>query len=196
MFTVIAFPFVLFRLFVRWKVFRKLFADDAFVVLSYLLLLMYAILWQDRARDLYIVFAVGSGATKAEADYLDHLKRYVTARIVYAFLYPFSLWSIKFAFQLFFLRLGRKARRQMFLWWSVLGCNIICLGVPVWRCTINSIQYISSMLLDPFAKLCDIKLKAAASCSDQASANRSQLALRLQTTADVVSDASSKFILP
>ena len=147
----------------RWKVFRKLFADDAFVVLSCLFLLLYAILWQDRASDLYIVFAVNSGATKPEADYIEHARRYVTARIVYAFLYPFSLWSIKFALLLFFRRLGLQARRQMFLWWCVLGCNIICLGVwygvPVWRCTINSIEYISSVLLDPFVTICGHQAK-------------------------------------
>lgn len=124
---------------------------------------MYAILWQGRAHDLYIVFDVGSGAAKPEADYLHHLRRYVTGRIVYAFLYPLSLWSIKFSFLLFFRRLGRKARCYTFLWWGVLGCNIICLGVwyavPVWRYTISSIQYISSVLRDSLVKTCGVKLR-------------------------------------
>lgn len=117
-FAAIAFPFLPFRLFVRWRVFRKLFVDDVCVVLAYCLPLVYAIMWQHRAHDLYVVFDVASGFTKPDTAFIVHFGRYSTAQVVYGFTYPPCLWSIKLSFLLFFRRLGRHVTFQKVIWWS------------------------------------------------------------------------------
>lgn len=54
--TAITALFVMFRVFVRIKVFRKLWADDALVIFAWLLLLITAVLWQTQFEALYTQF--------------------------------------------------------------------------------------------------------------------------------------------
>lgn len=175
-FTALAFPFVPFRLFVRWKVFRKLFADDGFVVLTYCLLLTYAIIWQDRAHDLYVVFDVASGFIKADATFIDHFERFLTTEMVS---YPSCLWLIKFSFLLFFRRLDRHVKYQKIVWWSAFVLTVVCLeiwwGMSHWQCIAAS------------------SAVALATCDGQKSIDYSQIVLKLQTAVNIISDAFSRF---
>ena len=153
--TAIALPFVPFRLYVRLRVFRRLFADDAFVVLAYILLLAFACFWQTYAKDLYTVYDVATGVKAPGADFNIHFKRYLNGEVFTIFMYGFSLWFIKLAFLLFFRRLGYQVRYQALIWWCVLAFNvatfIIWMGITNWRCitasavkaqgTVDRIQY-------------------------------------------------------
>ena len=122
----------------RWRVFQKLFIDDALVVFAYLQLLAFAIVWQEYANDLYVIFAVATGQEAPVADMLERVYRFQTAEIICNMLYGFTLWSIKLAFLLFFRRIGHHVRHQNAIWWSVLTWNaiafVIWIGVINWRC--------------------------------------------------------------
>ena len=140
--TAVAFPFVPFRLYVRLRVFRRLFTDDAFVVLAYILLLVYACFWQIYAKDLYIVFDVAAGLETPDTDINIHLQRFLNGEVFTVFMYGFCLWFIKLAFLLFFRRLGDQVRHQAVIWWSVLAFSVatfvIWLGITNSRCIAGS----------------------------------------------------------
>lgn len=134
----VALPFVPFRLLARWKVFHKLFIDDALVVFAYLLLLAYVIVWQEYTDDLYVVVRVSTGAEAPPVDIFNRIKRWSVIRMLHVFLSGFCLWSIKLAFLLFFRRLGQKVRYQKPIWWSVLIWNmvtfVVWMGIVQWQC--------------------------------------------------------------
>lgn len=139
----ITFPFISARLFVRWKVFHKFFIDDFFVVLAYLLLLVYAIYWQIRARDLYIVANTIPGPPH-DSKFLHYFAIFITSEAISLFLHVFCLWFIKIAFLLFFRRLGQKVEHQKFLWWGACIYNMaafaVWMGVVPWHCVIVKAQ--------------------------------------------------------
>lgn len=119
-------------------VFQKLFIDDALVVFAYLQLLAFAIVWQEYASDLYVVFAVAVGQEAPVANLLDRVQRFQHARIICNMLYVFTLWSVKLALLLFFRRIGHHVRHQSAIWYSVLIWNavaiVIWIGLVNWRC--------------------------------------------------------------
>ena len=144
--TAIAFPFLIFRLFVRWKVFRTLFIDDALVVLAYSILLSYAAFMQTRAEDIYYVIRVAIGAEQTDGSFNSHFYRFNKSQLATNFLYPFCLWSVKLAFLLFFRRLGKRVRYQEIFWWCILAFNTstlaVWLGVSNWHCLVNSLEVV------------------------------------------------------
>ncbi|KAL9117963.1 MAG: hypothetical protein Q9187_005497 [Circinaria calcarea] len=138
----VALPFVPFRLLARWKLFHKLFVDDALVVFAYSLLLTYVIVWQEYADDLYLVVRVSTGVEAPPVDIFSRIKRWLLVQIFHIVLSGFCLWAIKLAFLLFFRRLGQNVRHQKFIWWSVLIWNIITfvvwMGIVKWSCIATS----------------------------------------------------------
>lgn len=134
----VAFPFVPLRLYVRWKVFRRLFIDDAFVVLAYLLLLTFSCYWQVRVKSFYVVLEVAAGHALPGPDFRYHYSHYLKVHLICFVLYGFSLWSVKLAFLIFFKRLGHRIRYQYIAWWIVFVWNIVAfiafMGYANWRC--------------------------------------------------------------
>lgn len=134
----VAFPFVPFRLFVRWKIAKKLFIDDGLVVIAYCLLLAYAIMWQNVAYAFYLVFDSLSGRIPRPTNGFHYLQIELHVQVTAVILYGICLWCIKLAFLFFFQRLGNHVRRQRTLWWFVLGYNLVSFAIwialPPWRC--------------------------------------------------------------
>ena len=64
----------------RLRVFRRIFDDDLFVLLAWLILLTCNILWHvRRTLDLvYLSFYVGYGAEAPPAYYIEHLTNWLT----------------------------------------------------------------------------------------------------------------------
>ena len=139
-----AFPFVLFRFYVRYRVFGKFFADDALVLFSSALLLTFAGFWQTRAGDLYnfINIAAGRQFPGSNSDATDSAQRLQQAEVLTVFVYGVTIWCIKLAFLLFFRRLGDQVRHMATVWWSILVFNvatfIVWMSVKNWRCFLAS----------------------------------------------------------
>ena len=138
--SALSLPFVPFRLFVRIKIFKKLFVDDYLVVLAWCLLLAYSASLQRYAVAIYTQSDVSSGRVAPGPDFIDHFGQFLTASVLNVTLQVFCLWSIKFAFLLFFRRLGRNVRYQVVVWWAVVAWNIIAFavwyGIVTWHCIV------------------------------------------------------------
>lgn len=120
--------FVSFRIFLRIRGFRKLFADDALVLTAWFMLLARSIILQIDRGLLYLQWA----ADKQE--YLPHMASTVATSV----LFLTGLWAVKLSFLIFFRRLGQNVSGQKYLWWSITGFTVIsgitCLVIPWWKC--------------------------------------------------------------
>ena len=139
----------MFRIFVRVKVFRRLFPDDALVLAAWLMLIAYAAIWQWCGNQLYLSIAVASGRLlMPPPDFLDQLETFLHGLFVAYYMFYTLLWSIKMSFLLFFWKLGHNVRRQRPLWWSVFGFTVasyaVCLGLVDYGCLLGSKMHLAS----------------------------------------------------
>lgn len=134
----VSFCFLLFRFYVRLKIFSRLHIEDSFVLAAWLMNLANAVVWQNNANELYSAFAVESMPAPV---YLSHV--YVQLHSLFAseLLYYTALWSVKLSFLLFFRNLGNYIRRQMMIWYCVLAFTIAsyitCLCMMDFRCLVG-----------------------------------------------------------
>lgn len=101
--------------------------------------LVFAALWQKNANKLYSDLAVKSGKISIPpAEFVSYLEIGVRSELASSLLWVTALWSIKISFLLFFRDLGKHIRRQMMLWYCVLGYTvasyITCLGLADYGC--------------------------------------------------------------
>lgn len=134
-----SFCFLLFRFYVRLKIFRRLHLADPFVLAAWLMSLANAVVWQKNADQLYMVIAVESGVMKMQPpELMPHI--YIGLRSVFAssLLYYTALWSVKISFLLFFRNLDNSIRRQRMIWYCVLTFTLasymICLAMIEYKC--------------------------------------------------------------
>ncbi|PYH79595.1 hypothetical protein BO82DRAFT_385086 [Aspergillus uvarum CBS 121591] len=144
-FTALSCCSIIFRLYVRLLTYRRLFLDDALVVLAWAMMLATTVMWQVEGPALYHYSPVFSGKTLPTLEFLDaytHLQGYLVAWLV---LFYSGLWLVKLSFLTFFYTLGTKIRSHRVWWWIVFGITIawwiICIGIIDYRCTINSTAY-------------------------------------------------------
>lgn len=138
--------FLLFRLYVRIKSFRRLYSDDYVIIAAWGMLLATAILWQTVIHDLYEQYAVASGRTAFPSDFVageTHLMHTLAPLLV---LFYTCLWAVKLSLLLFFQRLGSKVKGQRIWWWSILVITVLsgaaCIGNVHWSCFLTSYLYI------------------------------------------------------
>lgn len=141
-----------FRIYVRLRSFRRLFADDVLVFIAWSMLTSNALIWQLNKDALYDNIAVSSGQLFPPKSFARDSERYLRgSTVIIAFFYS-GLWSVKLSFLIFFKRLGQKVRGQKILWWIVLGITIASyfavLGTIQYRCLDSSFEYISSKSKD------------------------------------------------
>lgn len=135
----ISFCFLLFRFYVRLKLFRQIHIEDPFVLAAWLMNLAYAVVWQENANKLYSVIAVESGQISIPPpQFASYLENELHGQFASHLLWLTAVWSIKLSFLLFFRKLGNHIRRQMILWYCVLGYTVAsyftCLGMADYRC--------------------------------------------------------------
>lgn len=172
----ISLAFLIVRLYARWRNFKKLWVDDAFVIFAWLLALLTAIDWQLVAQYMYQFKAVTRGKLwPPPPNFVEHSEKYYRGSVVVNVFFYTSLWAVKFSFLLFFRRLGENVsgwHRTFF--WSVLGVTIatylVCLG---------DIHY--SCLTSPLSKL-------AQRCSTKSAVHFQLVTLKINCAADVVTD--------
>ncbi|KAL8671497.1 MAG: hypothetical protein Q9168_004011 [Polycauliona sp. 1 TL-2023] len=141
----VSFCFLVLRLFVRLRVFRRIQDDDILVILAWLMLLTCGILWHVRSTvDLvYESFYTGYGGRKPSD--IQHLTNWLRILFAQLFLNIVGLWCIKYAFMALFLRLGHSVTGQKVLWWTVLALTTaglaISVGVCYYPCIFATLEY-------------------------------------------------------
>ncbi|KAL9006365.1 MAG: hypothetical protein Q9188_000901 [Gyalolechia gomerana] len=169
------------RLFVRIKVFKRLWMDDACVVFALVLALATAILWQLFAKDMFAVMAVTSGQSVPKHSFLSLGEAFKTIPMVILIFFYSTLWTIKLSFLLFFKRLTKDVRRQQLLWWPItvftIATYFVCIGTIPYRC-----------FTMPF-------LRITAECTQNAAVKFQRVTLQLNCAWDVVTDVLSLLTL-
>ena len=82
------------------EIFKKLFWDDVFAILAWLLALSTATIWQVSSKSTYQSLAVW-------------------------LCFYTGLWAVKISFLLFFKRLGQNVASQQILWWCVFVFTVV-----------------------------------------------------------------------
>ncbi|KAL8837434.1 MAG: hypothetical protein Q9170_002518 [Blastenia crenularia] len=171
----ISFLCLLIRLYARWRTFKKLWFDDAFVVFAWILALSTAIDWQIVSGYMYQFISITSGQLwPPPARFVKDTENYYKGSVAVLVFFYTSLWAVKFSFLLFFRRLGQNVRGQQIFWWLVFGFTVatylICIG---------DIQY--SCLAVPLPKLFK-------NCSTDAAVRFQRATLKLNCAVDVMTD--------
>ena len=144
-----SFCFFMFRIFVRVKIFRRLFPDDALVLAAWLMNIGYAAVWQWCGNQLYLSIAVASGKLLIPSpEVVEQLQTFLHGLFVACYLFYTCLWSIKMSFLIFFWKLGHNVQRQKILWWAIFAITLasyaVCLGLVDYRCLLGSEAHLAS----------------------------------------------------
>ena len=135
--------FLLFRFYVRLKIFRCLHTEDPFVLIAWLINLANAVVWQNNASDLYTVIEVVDGQKiMPSPQFVSSVKSGLRSLFVSYLLYYTALWSVKLSFLFFFRHLGNSIRRQRILWYCVFvftsATYVTCVGTINYKCLVQS----------------------------------------------------------
>ncbi|KAJ8071714.1 hypothetical protein OCU04_002030 [Sclerotinia nivalis] len=144
--TTVSLCFVLFRLWVRIKTFKRFFSDDYLVILAWSMLLGTSILWQIESFALYDQYAVFRGEKAIYPGFLEKGEAFMHTIVPFGILFYSGLWSVKLALLFFFKRLGYEIKVHKIWWWSVMSITVItyivCIADMNYKCSLNSYEYI------------------------------------------------------
>lgn len=135
----ISFCFLLFRFYVRVKIFRRLHIEDPFVLAAWLMNLVNVVVWQETANQLYSIIAFESGQiSMPPSEYYSRSYSELHGLFASYLLYYTALWSVKLSYLLFFRTLGNSIRPQRILWYWVfaftMASYVACLSMINYRC--------------------------------------------------------------
>lgn len=176
----IAVIFVGVRIFARLKTFRKIFADDAFVVFALILALTSAILWQIFAKYMFQLLAVAYG-TPPGPNFPTDFEHYGKASAAVVIFFYSTLWAIKISFLIFFKRLGKNVRRQKLLWWPIFGFTMA--------------TYFASIGIIPYNCHMDSLDEVLRDCSTNSATRFQEINIKLNCLWDVLTDFLSLYAL-
>ena len=138
--------FLVFRLYVKIKSFRRLYSDDWLVLAAWVMLLAFAILWQIEAPTLYQQYAVQSGTEPFTPSFISKDTKLLRLIVLFITLFYSCLWTVKLSLLLFFRRLGSKVIGHQVWWWSILVITVLswaaCIADINWRCSLGSYYWI------------------------------------------------------
>ena len=167
------------RVYARWRTFKRLWLDDAFVAFAWLLALLTAIDWQIVAKLAYRFQAVVSGKFWPPPDTFEKdTENYFKGTLVVLVFFFTSLWAIKLSFLMFFQRLGQNVTGQKKLWWCVFS-----LTVATYLVAIGVLQY--SCLAGPFQELFQ-------NCTGNRPVQYQRMTLKFTCAMDVLTDYLSE----
>ena len=137
--VVLSLGFLIFRVFVRVRLFRRLFPDDGFVVAAWLFYVALSVIFQTQINSLWIVINVGRDPQEQlSPDYVQRSNVFLHLQSGAWILSLTALWLVKFSFLLFFRKLGNHVRRQRILWWAILGFTsasyVVCISLGAYKC--------------------------------------------------------------
>ncbi|KAF2491395.1 hypothetical protein BU16DRAFT_565099 [Lophium mytilinum] len=143
----IALTFLLMRLAIRWKIFKRLALDDYLVILAWCTLLPAEIIWHTQIRSYFDK----TDSMPPASVYVDH---YVSNKIkegpmwhaTYHVLFGVCLWSVKFSFLAFFWNIVDRTHTRGIWWWVVTSITAITFVTFVclwpWECTGGSVEHL------------------------------------------------------
>ena len=141
--VVLSLSFMIFRVYVRLRLFHRLFPDDGLVGAAWLFYVALGIIFQTQINSMWI--AVNAGSNQQEQLLPDNIERvngFLHLQIVTWILSFTALWLVKFSFLLFFRKLGNHVRRQRILWWAVIGFTsasyVVCISMGAFKCSITA----------------------------------------------------------
>ena len=143
---VLSLAFLVFRLTVKWRSYRKTYSDDYLVIIAWILLLASTILWQIMSPNLYELFDVVSGQALLTPGFVDRNTDLLRSLAPFSLLFYTCLWTVKLSFLLFFRRLGLNVRGQKIWWWCVLVITLLTWAATVadndWKCSVRPVEWI------------------------------------------------------
>ena len=141
--VVLSLSVMIFRVYVRLRLSRRLFPDDSFVVAAWLFYVALAIIFQTQINSMWI--AINAGSHQQEQLSLDNIERvnvFLHLQTEAWVLSLTALWLVKFSFLLFFRKLGNHVRRQRILWRAVIGFTsasyFVCISLGPFKCWITA----------------------------------------------------------
>lgn len=117
------------RTYLRVSRFRKLAADDIFLVLAVVFMCISVIDVYVNRKLAYTQVNISRGLVVPQPDFLQRLGVFQVWNTVNAVLIWASLFSVKFSFITFFYKLTNRVRGMKVLWWTVLA--ILCVTAPI-----------------------------------------------------------------
>lgn len=141
--VVLSLSFMIFRVYVRLRLFRRLFPDDGFVVAAWLFYLALGIIFQTQISSMWIAINIDSNRQdQLSTDYIERVNVFLRLQTGTWVLSLTALWLVKFSFLLFFRKLGNHVRRQRILWWAVIGFTsasyVVCISLAAFKCWITA----------------------------------------------------------
>ena len=147
--TSVALGFLVFRIFVRVKSFKRIYADDFFVMAAWIMILASSIIWQTQKDALYAQYELASGKATLTPQLVSQNQTLLRTQLSIIMMFYCSLWSVKLSFLLFFRRLqqGQNVKGQRIWWWCVMGFTIAtwasCIGDIQYQCLVTSFEWIA-----------------------------------------------------
>ena len=143
--VILSLSFIIFRVYGRLRLFRRLFPDDGFAGAAWLFYLALGITFQTQINSMWIVMDPASDEQgQLSPDIIERINDSLHLLVGTWILSFTALWLVKFSFLLFFRKLGDHVRRQNILWWAVLGFTsasyVICIGLVASNCSITADQ--------------------------------------------------------
>ena len=137
--VLLSLSFLIFRVYGRLRLFRRLFPDDGFVVAAWLCYVAFGIIFQTQINLMWVAINVGSnGHEQLSPDNIERLIIFLRLQIGTGILCLTALWLVKFSFLFFFRKLGNHVRRQRVLWWAVVGFTsasyVVCISLRLFNC--------------------------------------------------------------
>ena len=145
--------------------FRRLYSDDAFVFLAWLLVVVNAVIWQRWVQPLYLAIGIASNRVPLEsapADLLSDVIHSLHTNFVFYYSFFTALWCIKISFLLFFQRLGNHIRSQRILWWCVLAYTMAAYCV-----SLGLVSYVKCLLGSSLSQIGAVGLALPCALADQ-----------------------------
>lgn len=154
--TALSLCFLAFRIFVRIKSFRRIYADDVLVLTAWVMFFASAVIWQWQQTAMYEIFTLSSGTVIPTPEQSAAVRTSFRAQFVIISIYYTSLWIIKLSFLVFFRRLGHNVRGQKIWWWCVTALTIAtwatCIGTTEFKCFLRPLDYIFGREAYPHAR--------------------------------------------
>jgi hypothetical protein len=139
---------VLARIGIKLRTFRRLFWDDALVMLAWAMLLTTAILWRYNLHFVYDNYEIVQGKRPFDQNAIRHWDTFMRLIVPFNVLFYTGLWLVKLSFLFFFRSFGTKIHSYETYWWFVLVVTLIayigCIADIQYDCTVpaKSVEWV------------------------------------------------------
>lgn len=148
--------FLAFRIFVRIKLFGRIYADDVLVLVAWLMLFASVVIFQSQQTAMYNQFVLAWGTFIPTPEELKAEETFMHTEFAIITMYYTSLWSVKLSVLVFFRRLGQKFRGQKTWWWCVTSLTVAtwatCIGSMPITCLVGSLDDIYGKTAYPYTE--------------------------------------------